>query len=208
LHAASGQQPIASGQSPAANPRTARRAAWRVARGSQPEREAPRRAARRVLTPPRAPPAPTSLVLRARLCRRQMDAFREGLSTVLPLGPLLAFDPLELRALLCGTLDIEWEEAELQRHIHPAGGLTREMPAYRCERGPRRNAHAMQRITARCDATQRSATRPERERSSVAMMRLLTLPPSPRSSRMRPPPPPRLPPSPRLPRLFPLAPGC
>jgi hypothetical protein len=94
-----------------------------------------------------------------------MDAFREGLATVLPLGPLLALDPLELRALPCGTLDIEWEEAELQRHIHPAGGLTREMHAYRCAR----------RDATRCDATTRrdSTTRAERAPASASQLSAL-----------------------------------
>jgi len=61
----------------------------------------------------------------------QVHAFRDGLQSVFPIEPLLAFDAVELRALLCGRLEIEWEESELQRHILPSGGLTRDAPAYR-----------------------------------------------------------------------------
>ena len=43
---------------------------------------------------------------------------------------LAPFTLAELRATLCGTGSIEWTEAELSRHILPAGGYTKHSKVY------------------------------------------------------------------------------
>ena len=62
--------------------------------------------------------------------QRQATAFREGLEEVFPASALSPFSLGELQALLCGTMRIEWGEAELQRHIHPSGGYTKHSKVY------------------------------------------------------------------------------
>jgi len=60
----------------------------------------------------------------------QAAAWREGFEEVLPLSRLGLFTLRELQATLCGTMRIEWTEAELSRHIHPAGGYTKHSKVY------------------------------------------------------------------------------
>ena len=60
----------------------------------------------------------------------QAAAFREGLEEVFPLETLALFTVSELQTVLCGTMSIEWTEAELQRHLHPSGGYTKHSKVY------------------------------------------------------------------------------
>jgi len=60
----------------------------------------------------------------------QAAAFRAGFDEVFPLSRLAPFTLAELRATLCGTGSIEWTEAELSRHILPAGGYTKHSKVY------------------------------------------------------------------------------
>ena len=60
----------------------------------------------------------------------QAEAFRAGLEEVFPPSMLEPFSLHELQTLLCGTMRIEWTEAELQRHIHPTGGYTKHSKVY------------------------------------------------------------------------------
>ena len=67
------------------------------------------------------------------LCSRacaQAAAFREGIDEVFPSASLAPFTLAELQTLLCGTMSIEWSEAELQRHLHPSGGYTKHSKIY------------------------------------------------------------------------------
>lgn len=60
----------------------------------------------------------------------QAGAFRQGLEEVFPLDTLSLFTLPELQTVLCGTMSIEWTEAELQRHLHPSGGYTKHSKVY------------------------------------------------------------------------------
>jgi len=60
----------------------------------------------------------------------QAAAFREGIDEVFPSSALSPFTLAELQTLLCGTMSIEWTEAELQRHIHPTGGYSKHSKVY------------------------------------------------------------------------------
>lgn len=62
--------------------------------------------------------------------RAQAAAWREGFDEVIPLSRLSLFTLRELQTTLCGTMSIEWTEAELSRHIHPAGGYTKHSKVY------------------------------------------------------------------------------
>ena len=57
-------------------------------------------------------------------------AFRRGVADVFPPDALAPFTLHELQTLLCGTMRIEWSDAELQRHIAPSGGLTKHSKVY------------------------------------------------------------------------------
>jgi len=60
----------------------------------------------------------------------QAAAFRQGLQDVFSSATLEPFTLMELQTLLCGTMSIEWSEAELQRHLHPSGGYTKHSKVY------------------------------------------------------------------------------
>ncbi|KAL1525929.1 hypothetical protein AB1Y20_020755 [Prymnesium parvum] len=60
----------------------------------------------------------------------QALAFRRGIEDVFPFSMLEPFTLQELQTLLCGTMSIEWSEAELQRHLHPSGGYTKHSKVY------------------------------------------------------------------------------
>jgi len=60
----------------------------------------------------------------------QASAFRSGLEEVFPLSALAPFTLAELQTCLCGTMSIEWSEAELQRNIHPSGGYSKHSKVY------------------------------------------------------------------------------
>jgi len=62
----------------------------------------------------------------------QVVAFREGLEEVFGSAEssLAPFSLSELQTLLCGTMSIEWSEAELQRHINPSGGYNKHSKVY------------------------------------------------------------------------------
>lgn len=60
----------------------------------------------------------------------QVEAFRAGLAEVFSPSKLEPFTLPELQTLLCGTMRIEWTEAELQRHLHPTGGYTKHSKVY------------------------------------------------------------------------------
>ena len=61
---------------------------------------------------------------------QQAAAFRRGVADVFPPDALAPFTLHELQTLLCGTMRIEWSDAELQRHIAPSGGLTKHSKVY------------------------------------------------------------------------------
>jgi len=61
---------------------------------------------------------------------RQAAAFRQGLEEVFPAEALSPFTLAELQTLLCGTMSIEWSDAELQRHVHPSGGYSKQSKVY------------------------------------------------------------------------------
>ena len=51
-----------------------------------------------------------------------MAAFRAGFGELVSLdGGALAFEPLELRELLCGPDEVTWDEASLRTSLHPVG---------------------------------------------------------------------------------------
>jgi len=56
--------------------------------------------------------------------RAQVDAFRAGVSEILPVECLAAFQPSELRQMFCGEDRVEWDERALLAHLRPAGGLS------------------------------------------------------------------------------------
>jgi len=60
----------------------------------------------------------------------QVCAFREGVEEVFSISTLAPFTLGELQTLLCGTMSIQWSEAELQRHLHPTGGYTKHSKVY------------------------------------------------------------------------------
>jgi len=60
----------------------------------------------------------------------QAEAFREGVGEVFSMATLVPFTLAELQTVLCGTMSIEWSEAELQRHLHPSGGYTKHSKVY------------------------------------------------------------------------------
>ena len=60
----------------------------------------------------------------------QAHAFRAGIEDVFALDTLSLFTLAELQTVLCGTMSIEWTEAELQRHLHPSGGYTKHSKVY------------------------------------------------------------------------------
>jgi E3 ubiquitin-protein ligase TRIP12 len=62
--------------------------------------------------------------------RAQAAAWREGFDEVIPLSRLSLFTLRELQTTLCGTMRIDWTEAELSRHIHPAGGYSKHSKVY------------------------------------------------------------------------------
>jgi hypothetical protein len=61
----------------------------------------------------------------------QVEALRAGLNEVFPFECLFAFGRSELREMFCGEDRIDWDEQQLQNHLHPVGGLTEKSPAYK-----------------------------------------------------------------------------
>merc|ERR1739848_163356 len=100
----------------------------------------------------------------------QAAAFLEGLEEVFPLDTLSLFSFSELHTCLCGTMSIEWSEAELLRHLHPSGGYTKHSKLYQllidelqCM-GNEARAKFLNFVTA-CHTCRRSGSRCWRSRS-------------------------------------------
>lgn len=57
---------------------------------------------------------------------RQLEAFRAGFSKVFPMEKLFAFNPEEIRAMLCGEQNPNWTKDDLLKYTEPKLGYTRE----------------------------------------------------------------------------------
>jgi len=66
-----------------------------------------------------------------RSVRVQVEAFREGLSEVIPWRRLRMFSPQEVRYLLCGDEEVTWDEQSLLEHLLPEHGYTTDSPTIR-----------------------------------------------------------------------------
>lgn len=57
---------------------------------------------------------------------RQMEAFKQGFTTVFPMEKLAAFSPNELRIMLCGDQNPEWSREDLLNYTEPKLGYTKD----------------------------------------------------------------------------------
>ena len=62
--------------------------------------------------------------------RRQMEAFRAGFNQVFPLDKLGAFNPEEVRTMLCGDQCPVFTREDIIRYTEPKLGYTRESAAF------------------------------------------------------------------------------
>ncbi|XP_044749275.1 E3 ubiquitin-protein ligase Ufd4 isoform X2 [Coccinella septempunctata] len=61
---------------------------------------------------------------------RQMEAFKQGFTTVFPMEKLAAFNPDELRIMLCGDQNPEWTREDLLNYTEPKLGYTKDSPGF------------------------------------------------------------------------------
>lgn len=57
---------------------------------------------------------------------RQLDAFYRGFSTVFPMEKLAAFNPDEIRVMLCGDQNPQWSREDLLNYTDPKLGYTKD----------------------------------------------------------------------------------
>lgn len=57
---------------------------------------------------------------------RQLDAFYRGFSTVFPMEKLAAFNPDEIRVMLCGDQNPQWSRDDLLNYTDPKLGYTKD----------------------------------------------------------------------------------
>ncbi|KAK9885691.1 hypothetical protein WA026_012456 [Henosepilachna vigintioctopunctata] len=61
---------------------------------------------------------------------RQLEAFRQGFVTVFPMEKLAAFNPDELRVMLCGDQNPQWSREDLLNYTEPKLGYSRDSPGF------------------------------------------------------------------------------
>ncbi|KAL3265554.1 hypothetical protein HHI36_009759 [Cryptolaemus montrouzieri] len=61
---------------------------------------------------------------------RQLEAFRQGFMMVFPMEKLAAFNPDELRIMVCGDQNPQWTREDLINYTEPKLGYNRESPGF------------------------------------------------------------------------------